>query len=72
MSHEEFWSWLYWLATGRLGMSPAEALSCDMSDILLAWEGRQYFARIDAEARERAEEGLIPFSFDNFRAMQSR
>jgi hypothetical protein len=40
MSHEQMWAWLFQIGTAGLGWAPAVVTGCDMSDILLAWEGK--------------------------------
>jgi hypothetical protein len=45
LSHEQFWSWLFQIATAGLGWTPRTAMTCDMSDIMLAWEGKAALAK---------------------------
>jgi hypothetical protein len=45
MSHEQFWSWLYQIGTAGLGWPPDVVMATDMSDILLAWEGKAALAK---------------------------
>jgi hypothetical protein len=65
MSHEEFWSWLYKIATVPppygLGWSPDTALNCDMSLILLTLEGRK---ELQAMAAEPQAGEMTPEMFD--------
>lgn len=42
MTHEELWSRIYQIGTAGLGWTPRVVMDADMSDILLAWEGRAW------------------------------
>lgn len=64
MSHEQFWSWLYVIGTAGLGWTPGVVMHCDMSDILLAWEGKRMIA--DRQAEPDDVPGLTA---DTFRSM---
>jgi hypothetical protein len=49
MSHEQFWAWLFQLGTAGLGWPPEIVLIADMSDILLAYEGKAALAKVMSE-----------------------
>lgn len=61
MSHEEFWSWLFQRAVGWLHMSPADAMACNMSDLLLGIEGVIELETLRAGGSAEAElPGITP------------
>lgn len=49
MSHEQFWAWLFQLGTAGLSWPPDVVMTTDMSDILLAWEGKAALTKTMAE-----------------------
>jgi hypothetical protein len=46
MSHDEFISWLMKIGCGWLGWRPDEVMDADMSDVVLAYEGKLAFLEL--------------------------
>lgn len=63
MTQAEFWSWVFVIGTAGLGWSPNVVMAADMSDILLAWEGKQLLMNPFPSGDGTSSAGLSPADF---------
>ena len=58
MSHEEFLSWLMRIGMGWLGWRPDDVLDADMSDVVLAYEGKIELLELTRSGGEAETAGI--------------